>query len=102
MSIQVKWLGLQMSAGVGVHPDAVGRARDVVEGDALEDVGKRAVRDRTQVVAKRADMRREFLADHAEPKRRIRGVAVGGVFAEDGVGQRAVLLEPGEGEQRSA
>ena len=76
------------------------RAPKIVDGDGAERFGKRtAVRGDglpTSAGGFFPERFGEFLAGQAEPERRVAGVPVGRVDAEEGVRKRAAVLMPGE------
>ena len=79
-----------------VHADAVGRAAGIVFSDALQRVPDGAVAGHGRVEETRIV---EVVTGHSEPQWCVRSITVGCVLAVNGVRQRAVLLEPCEGQE---
>src|SRR5687768_10451710 len=95
--------GTPDQTGLAIHSDPVRSSFGVAEGDGSQHVANGASFSVDLVIVNSwAVQGRELLADDPEPKRRIGRVAVGRVFAVDGVGQRAVFFEVTENDEQFA
>jgi len=91
--------GAPDEAGIQIGMDAVGRAVQVMGGDAEEDIGDGASGSVDGGLVEAGVGGGQGFADDAEPERGVGGVTVGDIVAVDGIGQGAAVFEAREGEE---
>src|SRR6478672_7732082 len=92
-------------SGIAIHANAIWRAVDIAKRDAFENVAQRSSGFIDRQIVKRnwicrscGTEAREFFADKGKPERGIGCIAIRSVFAENSIGQRAILFETSKGD----